>query len=426
MNKEQKALLTETNISVILSIGLMVGVARQSLPAGILGAAVTAVLIAGHTYDWWVESWEVIRPYRAQFVVWLRGILNRGKQEESTEIDIYDAFFGFMEKTGEAVFQNLANVGHIFIIGMTRYGKTVLAYNILYYLLVNHAAHELEIAFADAKRTSYQIFARIPHLRWPLATNRVETAALLREVKLELDARIKKFEIYAGRRICTNLNEYADLSGERLPRLVVFLDETADLIDAGSQAEKDLESIMKMGLAYGITLILMTQRPTAKGASHEAQSQTDALFCTYMKRSTEYGSVAGIPKAIYSRMTPAKGRFMVYLPDMAKRFLEVYPECEGWGFVKTQLIPNRQIEVLAHQLSNGRVRKVWEPEMLEAATPDMKEAWGGDESNKLRLIRKLHESLGRMPTAVELRKHYAIKSRKTSEVWMQKYKAIYG
>jgi len=426
VEKERPLLINELNISLVMLAGVTAAATWRDAAHVVVATTGMAVLIIGYTYRWWTDGWEQSRPYRTQFVAWLRSRFAKA-EEEALSIDIYEAFFGFIETTGKPVFQSLAKTGHIFITGMSRYGKTVLIYNVLYYLLVgnNHEPHELMIAFADAKRTSYQIFARIPHLFVPIATNRKETAVLLRKIKAELDARIKKFEIYAGRYICTNIDEYATLSGERLPRLLVFLDETADLIQKGSQAEKDLESLAKMGLAYGITLVMATQRPTAPGMSHEAQSQCDTFFSSYMKNNTEYGAVAKIPKAVYSRMTPAKGRFMAYIPDMAPVFWDEFPDCEGWGFVRTRLIPNKEIEALARELSDGRQRKAWEQSDLEPVTEEMTEKWGGSEENKLRLIHQLHESLGHMPTAVELRGRHRM-SRKTSEDWMRRYRERYG
>lgn len=424
--EQQKRLINDTTVGLVIVAGIIAAAAWRDWGRALITAGGMALVILLYQTDWAANTWEETRPLRMQLLVKLRAMWTSKREDaDETVISIYDAFLGFSERTGKAIIRNLADMGHVFIMGTSQYGKTRLIYGVIYHLLANHDPDELQVAFADAKRVSYEIFSRVPHLRWPIARNPAETAVLLQEVKKEMDRRIQKFSIYAGKRICTNLREYKELSGEQIPRLVVIIDETADLIRQNSDTEKDLESLTKMGLAYGITLVLATQRPTAKGASQEAQSQTDSIFCTYMKNSTEYGSVARIPKAAYSKMTPSPGRFMVYIPKMAPVFLDQFPESEGWGFMRSQLIPNREIERLAQELSGNRSRMVWEQIDLEPVTAETKRQWGGDEAYKLSLIHEIAEALGRTPTAVELRERIDIRSRKTSEVWMQKYRERY-
>lgn len=426
MKQERPKLLSDTNVSLVFMTGVLAFAAWRDLGRALIAAGGMALVILIYQTDWAAEQWEAARPLRMQFVAKLRAMWSR-KPDDSQEIGIrlYDTFFGFVEATGKALVHNLSSMGHIFIIGLSQYGKTQLMYNILYYLLQGHKdPAELQIALANYKVEAFSIFAALPHLRWPIAENEEQTAALLRAAKKEMNERKKKFSRFAGKRMCTNLAEYEALTGERLPRLVIFIDETADLIQPKSQAEKDLMSLAKAGLSRGITLIMATQRPTALGVSHEAQSQTDAMFCTYMKNSTEYGSVARIPKSVYSHMTPSPGRFMAYIPRLAPAFLRDYPECEGWGFVRTRLMPNKEIEALVHELTGNRPVKVWEESDLEPVTAETKRQWGGDEEYKLGLIHEIAEVLGRIPTAVELRERIRME-RKTSEIWMKRYKERY-
>lgn len=427
MKQERPKLLSELNASLVLLAAVLAMAAWRDVGRALLAAVGAALIIVVYQTDWAEGAWEEARPYRMQLVARLRAMWSRREPDEGDEIGIklYDTFFGFVEATGKALVHNLASMGHIFIIGVSQYGKTMLMYNILYYLLQGHKdPAELQIGLANHKVEMFSIFAALPHLRWPIAENEEQMAAMLRSAKEEMEERKRKFNRFAGKRMCTNLDEYESLTGERLPRLVIFIDETADLIQPKSQAEKDLKSLAKMGLSRGITLIMGTQRPTADGVSHEAQSQTDAMFCTYMKNSTEYGSVARIPKSVYSQMTPSPGRFMVYIPRLAPAFLNDYPTCEGWGFVRSRLMSNKEIEALVRELAGNRPVKVWEQSDLEPVTAETKRQWGGDEDYKLGLIHEIAEALGRTPTAVELRERIDM-ARKTSEVWMQKYKDIY-
>lgn len=421
--KEERKLLSELNISLVMVTGIIAMAAWRDVGRALLAAGFAALLIVVYQTDWAGDQWEAARPLRMQFMARLRAMWSRNTDDgQEIGIRLYDAFFGFIEITSKALIHNLASMGHIFIIGVSQYGKTQLIYNILYYLLQGHKdPAELQIGLASYKVEDFSIFAALPHLRWPIAENEEQTAALLRAAKKEMNDRKKKFSQFAGKRMCTTLDEYEALTGERLPRLVIFIDETADLIVPKSQAEKDLMSLAKASLSRGITLVMATQRPTALGVSHEAQSQTDAMFCTYMKNSTEYGSVARIPKAVYSRMTPTPGRFMVYIPRLAPKFLSDYPSCEGWGFIRTRLMPNKEIEALVKELAGNRPLKVWEKKNLEPVTAEARRQWGGDETAKLLMIREIHEALGRVPSATELRERIPM-SRSTSEEWMRRYR----
>lgn len=312
--------------------------------------------------------------------------------------------------SGREIRIDLESLNHMFIIGMTRYGKTRLVLALISELIENYRPDEVKLAFSDAKAVSFNVFGRSQHLFLPLATSQEATENLINRVLEEMNRRKALFQDY-HEQICTNIDEYHNLTGEQLPRIIVVFDEVADSVEQNSKAERDLTTLAKMGLAYGIHLVLVTQRPTKIGISHEITSQCQTIMCTYMKNSIEYGSVAKIPTSVYLKMTPTKGLFMVFSPDLAPTFRDINPEYEGWGFLMSNYMDNKLIEQVAIADSTHNLDL---PD-LESSIP----TWGGSEDDKLYAIQCLEEKLGKV-TKEDMKRYFDVGSR-TARTWLDKY-----
>lgn len=308
-------------------------------------------------------------------------------------------------------------LNHVFIIGMTRFGKTRLAYALICSLIENYEPEELKFAFSDAKAVSFNIFSHSKHLFAPIAKSEEETSNLIELLLEEMYKRQDLFGQFGDRKICTNVDEYYHITGEKLPRIVVFFDELADSVEKGSIAERNLTTLAKMGLASGINLVLITQRPTKEGVTHEVTSQAVTILSTYMKNSTEYGSVAKIPKAIYGQMIDrlkdggGKGLFMMFNPDLAPYFIGINEEYEGWGFVQSRYLENELVEKIAavDYADNLNLPS------LASTLP----AWSGGEEEKMDAMEALDIKLGYIDVD-SMVKHFGI-SKRTAAVWLDKY-----
>jgi hypothetical protein len=323
---------------------------------------------------------------------------------------------------GEEVelYQKIAHVGHIFLAGMTRYGKTVKIYDMIHHLIQNHNSEQLQLGFSDAKKISFNIYRNLPHTRWPIATSKQETLWLLKEVERVMFNRLDMFSQFEDV-ICANIDDYAELTSTVLPRIIIFFDEVADSIEPDSDAEKILTSIAKMGLATGITVVLATQRPTKAGISHEVQSQCATFQCTYMKNSREY-QFSQVGKEVYKDMKPEKGLFMVYTPECAPLFTSLWPEYSGWGFVRGKYHDNKALSLTAKGLQTGKDVEKWsdwgyyEEEVEE---DDEAHLWGTTSGEKIRAISIYARELGRYPTKEELSKRFSITA-VTANKWLQR------
>lgn len=314
------------------------------------------------------------------------------------------------EIDGKPIRLVLESLNHAFIIGMTRYGKTRLVYALISEFILGYRPDEVKLAFSDAKAVSFNVFARSQHLFAPIANSEEETEGLINLVLTEMNRRKAVFQEY-HEKICTNVDEYYDLSGERLPRIVVIFDEVADSVEMNSIAEKNLTTLAKMGLAYGIHLVLITQRPTNKGISHEITSQCQTVMSTYMKNAIEYGSVAKIPQEVYSKMRPIKGRFMVFSPDLAPLFQSISMEDKGWGFLTSKYMDNKTVERIALADSTSNL----DLPSLGSSIP----SWQGSEEDKLDAMKELEDTLGKV-TVGDMKKYFGVGGR-TARTWLEKY-----
>ena len=164
-----------------------------------------------------------------------------------------------MNVAGEPVATDLYGLPHLLIAGTTGSGKSVCVNSILCCLLLNNTPAELRLILVDPKRVELTGYNRIPHLLAPVITDTEKVVSALQWVQREMDARYHRFSQVGARNILDYNSQYAD----KLPYIVVVIDELADLMMlAPDETERSLTRLAQMARATGIHLILATQRPS--------------------------------------------------------------------------------------------------------------------------------------------------------------------
>ncbi len=165
--------------------------------------------------------------------------------------------------SGDAYVATIEDMPHLLIAGATGAGKSVAMNTFLISLLFQNAPHELKFILIDPKRVELMPYNGIPHLLTPVITESDKALQALRWAIAEMGRRLHRFS-EAGVR---NLAEYNDKQLEeekKLPRIVIVIDELADLMMR--QHRKDTETmiarIAQMARAVGMHLIIATQRPS--------------------------------------------------------------------------------------------------------------------------------------------------------------------
>jgi S-DNA-T family DNA segregation ATPase FtsK/SpoIIIE len=162
---------------------------------------------------------------------------------------------------GEAVAGDLAKMPHLLIAGATGSGKTVCLNSIVCCLLLQYSPNDLRFIMVDPKRVEMTPFNSIPHLATPVIVDTKKALGTLRWLNQEMDNRYQKLAADGARNIeGYNKNRGGD---ERLPYLVLVIDELADLMMAGfDEVEHVLCRLAQLARATGIHLIVATQRPS--------------------------------------------------------------------------------------------------------------------------------------------------------------------
>lgn len=165
--------------------------------------------------------------------------------------------------SGKAMVLPLEEMPHLLIAGATGSGKSVCMNTFLTALLFQNAPDQLKLILIDPKRVELMPYDGIPHLLTPVITESEKALQALRWAVAEMGRRLHRLS-EAGAR---NIDEYNEKQSEDeniLPRIVVVIDELADLMMR--QFRRDTEMMVarlaQMARAVGIHLIIATQRPS--------------------------------------------------------------------------------------------------------------------------------------------------------------------
>ncbi len=162
---------------------------------------------------------------------------------------------------GEAIAADLTKMPHLLIAGATGSGKTVCLNSIICCLLLHNTPNDIKFIMVDPKRVELTPFNSIPHLAIPVIVNTDKALSALRWLNQEMD---KRYQVLAtsGARNIENYNQNRQ-GTEKLPWLILVIDELADLMMAGfDEVEHILCRLAQLARATGIHLVVATQRPS--------------------------------------------------------------------------------------------------------------------------------------------------------------------
>jgi len=184
------------------------------------------------------------------------------------------------------------------IIGVTTVsGKTVTLHWLLTRLLLQNGPDTLRVLALDPKRGELAPFAHVPHLLHPITSNPLDVARVLAWVESELD-----------RRAATNTQR---------PRLVVILEEVADVLKTTPTAGDLLARIAQIGRALGVHLVATTQQPGAKSLGDALANFPARLLGRVASATLTYGA-AGRARTMADQLL-GRGDFLLITADGTTR-----------------------------------------------------------------------------------------------------------
>ena len=202
-------------------------------------------------------------PNKAVTTVSLREVIdsdefNRAKSKSSFSVG--------KDISGNCIVGDISRLPHMLIAGTTGSGKSVCMNSIIISLLYKASPDDVKLIMVDPKMVELGIYNGIPHLLIPVVTDPKKAAGSLQWAVTEMMRRYRAMSD-AGVRDLESYNSMIDtqqLDGNKLPQVVVIIDELADLmLVAAKEVEESICRIAQMGRAAGIHLIIATQRPSA-------------------------------------------------------------------------------------------------------------------------------------------------------------------
>lgn len=164
--------------------------------------------------------------------------------------------------TGKPVIGDLAEMPHLLIAGTTGSGKSVCVNTIICSILFKSSPDEVKFIMIDPKQVEFVVYEGLPHLITPVVTDPKKAAGSLKWVLREMENRYTLFNQNKVRSL-EGYNALVGEDGEKLPQIVVFIDELADLMMvAAKEVEDAICRLAQKARAAGIHLVVATQRPS--------------------------------------------------------------------------------------------------------------------------------------------------------------------
>jgi S-DNA-T family DNA segregation ATPase FtsK/SpoIIIE len=196
------------------------------------------------------------------------------------------------------------DVAHVLIAGTTGSGKTALARSMLLSLAMYNRLSEIQLVLIDPKGREFAPLASLPHLLKPLVSETHQAIFTLAELAEEMVRR--------------------DRQGISEPRLVVLIDEVADLLDQGGNAvSRLLTRLTQRGRSAGIHIIACTQKPLAASIGSLTKSNFPVRLVGSVASPVDAKVAAGIANTGAEQLL-GRGDFLLVSKGKTVRFQAAY------------------------------------------------------------------------------------------------------
>ena len=172
---------------------------------------------------------------------------------------------------GNPIWCEIDKTPHLLVAGSTGSGKSVCINSMITSILMRTKPDEVKLVLVDPKKVELSMYNGVPHLLTPVVTDPKKANIVLQKIVKIMEDRYDLFEGSKTKNIA-GYNAYVDKKNEslpddekinRLPYIVVIIDELADLmLVAAKEVEDSIMRITQMARAAGIHLIVATQRPS--------------------------------------------------------------------------------------------------------------------------------------------------------------------
>lgn len=171
----------------------------------------------------------------------------------------FSIFFGEDDR-GHIIHGDIRRLSNILIGGTTGSGKSVFIHCLLGTLVKRNSSSNLKLILIDPKQVEFSIFKNVPHLLFPVVYKREIAKNVLKQLTSEINHRLKELK----KAKCGSIEEFNDCfvkKDNRMPYILVIIDEFAVLVDCCEEIINSLKILLKNGPSCGVHFCLSTQRP---------------------------------------------------------------------------------------------------------------------------------------------------------------------
>lgn len=164
---------------------------------------------------------------------------------------------------GKCVGADFDEFPHILVAGTTGSGKSIFNHSLVCTLISRNSPEDLRLVLIDPKQVELAKYEDLPHLLCPIINDANVAKLTLSKLCDEMNRRYGVLKSTG----CSNLTQYNEIreenpSLEKLPYIVVFIDEYADLVDNCKDISQPIVSLAQKARAAGIHMLIATQRPS--------------------------------------------------------------------------------------------------------------------------------------------------------------------
>lgn len=164
---------------------------------------------------------------------------------------------------GKCIWADFDEFPHVLVAGTTGSGKSIFTHSIVCTLIMRNSPEDLKLVLIDPKKVEMNKYRDLPHLLCPIIND--ANIAKLTMSKL-CDEMNRRYEVLMNSGV-SNIQQYNELlednpNMEKMPYIVVIVDEYADLVDTCKDIGQPVVSIAQKARAAGIHMLIATQRPS--------------------------------------------------------------------------------------------------------------------------------------------------------------------
>ena len=201
-------------------------------------------------------------PNKNRAMVSLRELIDTDLYKKSVAKSKLSVALG-KDIAGNCMYADLAKMPHLLVAGTTGSGKSVCMNSMIVSILYNAKPDEVKLLMIDPKQVEFTVYNGIPHLIVPVVSDPRKAAGALAWAVTEMLQRYKMFsennvrDIEGYNSICQSIGR------DKLPQIVIFIDELSDLMMASPhEVEDSICRLAQMARAAGMHLVIATQRPS--------------------------------------------------------------------------------------------------------------------------------------------------------------------